>query len=451
MKKLNCPDKFCRPEKKFSPAGVCFLFASILAAALAAVLFTCFFFPFFTAGCYASPINAGLSLKNISVSGNGGSYLIWFKFNGKPGNAVKKVGLNDYGLGIVFRHAKSGINSKFIKLDGRLFKAVELLPYKNSGLNAIIYFHKNIKISKKDTYATFYGDYFIVKVRHAFADDLFKNVGKKFSAAAAAGLKRRIASKTAGPGPRPAKSVKNAPEPARKGAPFISRKAPKLNLGFEIIKTAFYLILVIGLIYGIYFFMEKFKNRVSPKEKLNNLKIVSSINLGNKKSILLIEVNREFFLVGVSPSNIQVIGRIENKNNAEGVLLRAAGESGAALDAGAFADGVESGSAVPFNHNRPSAAAKFYGKFADVLREQVDAGADARTYDGAGFNGLNEPSQRIKAEQARDAANISGKTDIFKIKNISEAKLKNKTDNVFFDIEERLKGLMESNGVSKKF
>ena len=41
-------------------------------------------------------------------------------------------------------------------------------------------------------------------------------------------------------------------------------------------------------------------------------------------------------------------------------------------------------------------------------------------------------------------------TESFKVKNINEAKFKSKADNVFFDIEERLKGLMESDVKSKK-
>ncbi|MCL4427366.1 MAG: flagellar biosynthetic protein FliO, partial [Deltaproteobacteria bacterium] len=198
--------------------------------------------------------------------------------------------------------------------------------------------------------------------------------------------------------------------------------------------------LIIGLIYGAYFLMNKLKNRISVKEKPNNLKIVSSINLGNKKSILLIEVNKEFFLVGVSQSNIQVIGQLK------GTFYKVAGGTGGInADAGIDTDTYEilktgaerSNVSAPagdaaLTSPSPSVTAKSYGKFADAMREQVNNGGGE----------INEPYRKIKAEQY---------ADINKIKNINEAKFKNKADNVFFDIEERLKGLMESNGNSKKF
>ena len=377
----------------------------------AAVFVSALFLGIFPNVCRAGSADGDLLLKNIYVSKskNTGSYLIWFKFNRKPESIVKKLGLKGYSLELVFKNAQSGISPKFIKFhNSRLFKAVEIIPVENSGLNAIIYFHKNIKITQKDTYATFYGSYFIIKINHTFSGDLFKNVGKEFPA-----QKNKIkqAAKTV-KSPAPSADASAGQTEASKNNPaggrsFLAKHAPKLNMGFEAVKTTVYLALIIGLIYGVYFLMNKFKNRVSVKEKLNNLKIVSSINLGNKKSILLIEVNKEFFLVGVSQSNIQVIGHLKG-------------------DAGNVKDALYGDAALA----SPSPAIKSYGKFADAMREQVNSG------------GTGEPYHKIKAEQY---------ADINKIKNINEAKFKNKADNVFFDIEERLKGLMESNGSSKKF
>jgi len=414
-------------------------------------LISAFFSGIFPNVCYGGPEQGNLRLKTVYVSKskNSDSYLIWFKFNQKPENIVKKLGLKGYSLELVFKNAQYGISPKFIKFNNsRLFKAVEIIPDKNSGLNAVVYFHKNIKIAQKDTFATFYGSYFIIKINHAFPENLFKNVGKESPARknkikqAAETVGRAVpAAASAAPGGRIKVSKNNIPGG---GAPsFLSKHAPKLNMGFEAVKTVVYLALIIGLIYGVYFLMNKFKNRVSVKEKLNNLKIVSTINLGNKKSILLIEVNKEFFLVGVSQSNIQVIGRLTgNAGNAKDALYNIAG-------GGAAAAGINANPDIDINTNTyaeaafasPSPAIKSYGKFADAMREQVNNAAE-----GA----VNEPYRKIRAEQYTDT-NAAGKPDIFKVKNINEAKFKNKADNVFFDIEERLKGLMESNGNSKKF
>ncbi len=406
-------------------------FSAILISALFAVVFPNV--------CRAGSADGNLTLKNIYVSKskNADSYLIWFKFNRKPESIVKKLGLKGYSLELAFKNAQSGMGAKFIKFhNSRLFKAVEIMPAENSELSAVIYFHKNIKIAQKDTYATFYGRYFIIKIDHAFSGDLFKNVGKELPAQKNT-IKQAVKTSEQPARPAGASAVSaGSPEPPKNntlgGSPFFAKRRPKLNMGFEAVKTAVYLALIIGLIYGAYFLMNKLKNRISVKEKPNNLKIVSSINLGNKKSILLIEVNKEFFLVGVSQSNIQVIGQLQ------GAFYKAAGADTAPNTYEISKTGAEKSNAslsagdTAFASPSPSAPAKSYGKFADAMREQVNNGG----------GGINEPYRKIKAEQY---------ADINKIKNINEAKFKNKADNVFFDIEERLKGLMESNGNSKKF
>ncbi|MHB8231579.1 MAG: FliO/MopB family protein [bacterium] len=424
-----------------------------------ALFFTAFFYGIFPNICYGGSAYGNLLLKTVRVSKskNSDSYLIWFKFNKKPEGIIRKLGLNGYSLELAFKNAQSGIGSKFIRFHNRLFKAVEIMPVKNSGLNAVIYFHKNIKITQKDTYATFYGSYFIIKIHHVFQEDLFKNVGKKSPALAA------VSPAKSNFGHNNVNQQKNKIKQAAlsAGSPDFLKTALKtpadnepLNMGFEVVKTAVYLSLIIGLIYAVYFLMNKFKNRVSVKEKLNNLKIVSSINLGNKKSILLIEVNKEFFLVGASQSNIQVIGHLKgNAGNAENAPSKAAADA----DAGAYADtnadantyAISEAGAYLRNAKAPAGDAAFqqspspairpYGKFADAMREQVSS------YAGESVSAL-----KIKAGQPQ-YADIASKPDTFKVKNINEAKFKGKADNVFFDIEERLKGLMESNGNNKKF
>ncbi|MHB1697321.1 MAG: FliO/MopB family protein [bacterium] len=429
-----------KSDKKFK--AIIKFYSFIFTAAFVSVFFSCIFSNI----SYGALTNENLSLKNIYVSKNKDSYLIWFKFNQKPEGIIKKFGLNGYSIELTFKNAQSGIGSKFIKFhNNRLFKAVEIMPVNNSGLNAVIYFHKNIKINKKDAYATFYENYFIVKINHAFSEDLFKNIGKKSSAPAAT-LQIKSNFNNAKPQKNKISSLKTASKTSGNNAPFLLKHTPKLNMSFEIIKTAVYLSLIIGLIYAVYFLMNKFKNRVSVKEKLNNLKIVSSISLGNKKSILLIEVNREFFLVGVSQSNIQVIGHFKDKTvDAENALSKFAADTGgiggdinantyAIPEAGAYRSNISMPAGDAAFQQNPSPAIKSYGKFADAMREQV-----------GNYGDVNEPARKIRAGQPQDT-NIAAQPDIFKVKNINQAKFKSKADNVFFDIEERLKGLMESNG-----
>ena len=421
----------------------------------------------FPALCKSASAENNLNLSGVSVSESkqNYSYFIWFKFNGTPKNknVLKSMIYKKYGIEAVFHNINSGMpagKSMFINFkNNRLFKAAEIISDGNSGLDAVVYFKKNIKIAQKEVFASFYRNYFVIKAVHKFPANIFKNVGKKQTVLANKTETGYIHKS------KPKDSVKSSDEfSANASAPAkhlnLKKSALKsragLNMGIEAIKTAVYLALIIGMIYGIYFFMNKFKKRVSAKEKINSLKIMSSINLGNKKSILLIEVNKEFFLVGVSPSNIQVIGRLKGdaneQNSALYDYLGSSGEVAAKEIKGAKeikvkasqefnpetyaesqshlndgSDSAETGNAgnIPFISSSP--AVKTYGRFADVMREKV--------------GGRSDRSDNTQEE----LPDKSGK-----VKNINEAKFKNKADNIFFDIEERLKGLMESDVKSKK-
>ncbi|MDA8053100.1 MAG: flagellar biosynthetic protein FliO [Deltaproteobacteria bacterium] len=368
--------------------------------------------------------NKNLYLKNISVSKSAGSYFIWFKFNGKEGNFIPKYVLNNYSLELTFQNTYPAIGSKFIKFKNRLFRGIELIPLKNLSLNAIIYFNKGILIDKKDIKGSSYKDYFVIKISHKFASSLFKNIGKK-PVSPALLIKPPAVN---------INNINNAP----KNMPFSlnegSKNSGNLNVGFEVIKTVIYLTLVLGLIYAVYFLLLKFKGRIAVKKNVNNLKIVSSLNLGNKKSVFLIEVGSELFLVGVSPSNIQVIGHIKdlNHNSASNDAPQAHPEGG---KAGPHANSGEGGrDTTAVYQGGLSSRPQSSDNFAKVLKNQVDSKESLNLNPNIKFD--------------------PGKLDMegnYKIKNISEARFKNKADNVFFDIEEKLKGLIENNGNIKKF
>ncbi len=368
--------------------------------------------------------NKNLYLKNISVSKSAGSYFIWFKFNGKEGNFIPKYVLNNYSLELTFQNTYPAIGSKFIKFKNRLFRGIELIPLKNLSLNAVIYFNKGILIDKKDIKGSSYKDYFVIKISHKFASSLFKNIGKK-PVSPALLIKPPAVN---------INNINNAP----KNMPFSlnegSKNSGNLNVGFEVIKTVIYLTLVLGLIYAVYFLLLKFKGRIAVKKNVNNLKIVSSLNLGNKKSVFLIEVGSELFLVGVSPSNIQVIGHIKdlNHNSASNDAPQAHPEGG---KAGPHANSGEGGrDTTAVYQGGLSSRPQSSDNFAKVLKNQVDSKESLNLNPNIKFD--------------------PGKLDMegnYKIKNISEARFKNKADNVFFDIEEKLKGLIENNGNIKKF
>lgn len=371
-------------------------------------------------GCvrFAHAADAGknLYLKNISVSKKADSYFIWFEFNGKPGSFIPKYSLNNNSLKLSFSNTYIMTDSKFIKFNNKLFGGIELTSLKNLHLNAIVFFNKGVKINKKDIRGSFYGNYFIISIAHKFIGVVSKNTVKK---SAVLGLSKGSRTFTANP---------------------ISKNKDNFNAGFEVGKTVLYLLLILGLIYAIYFLLLKFKGKVAIKKGLNNLKIVSSLNLGNKKSILLIEVNGELFLVGVYNTGIQVIGHIEDLKSKS-------------LDIGD-------------NKNYDSEKPTFGGRSGN---ESVEPYVSARKadIDSGVMSGLGQKLSGGFAKVLKNRINSKERTDAdagtqsdfnkqsmengYKIKNISESRFKNKADNVFFDIEERLKGLMENDGNIKKF
>ncbi len=367
------------------------------------------------AGCikftYAVGTSKNLYLENISVSKKGDSYFIWFKFNGKPNSIIPKYSLNNYSLKLAFRNTYILSGSKFIKFNNRLFRGIELTSLKNLNLNAIVFFNKGVKISMSDVRSSFYGNYFIISISHKFATGFFKNVGKKLVASSFSKRARPLSLK-----------------PAFKGK-------DNFNAGLEVVKTVLYLALILGLIYVIYFFLLKFKGKITTKKDLNNLKIVSSLNLGNKKSILLIEVNGELFLVGVYSSGIQVIGHIEDLKSKS---LDAEDNKTSEYKDISFGGRSSNEISEPYTSTRNIGAdksamsglgQKLSGGFAKVLKNRINAkeGVDVNIGAQSDFN-------------KHDMENT------YKVKNISESRFKNKADNVFFDIEERLKGLIENDG-----
>lgn len=369
--------------------------------------------------------NKNLYLKNISVSKSADSYFIWFKFNGKEGNFTPKYILNNYSLELTFKNTYPAIDSKFIKFKNRLFRGIELIPLKNLNLNAIIYFNKGISVNKKDIKGSFYKDYFVIKIFHKFAGSLFKNIGKEpVSPASPVKLKPPAVN---------INNINNAPKNTAFSLNAGSKNSGNLNVGFEVVKTVVYLALVLGLIYVIYFLLLKFKGRVAVKKNVNNLKIISSLNLGNKKSVFLIEVNSELFLVGVSQSNIQVIGHIKDLNHgsAAGNISQTHPEGG---ETAPPFTGFNRGGRDQIYPDVPPGQPPSYGNFAKVLKNQVDS----------------KESLNLNTNIKSDTGKLDREGN-YKIKNISEARFKNKADNVFFDIEEKLKGLIENDGNIKKF
>ncbi len=518
--------------------------------------------------CYAAgKIPPNFLLQKILVTKNdNGKYLIWLKFN----NAAKQLNpgykLYNYGFKLKFPNAGFHFKSKFLKYsDNPLISGIELIHGAKRSADVMVYFKKGIKINKKRLENSFYGDYYIIKVNSSFAGNIFQNVGKKTPQLSKLTLlknsfkniKKPLKDKTF-----PNKTVpfnkksERYAKAAQTGQAERTNKTNKIvqtmlnkqptamnfNFGFEIIKTIFSLLLVLGFIYAIYYLLTKFKGKMSNiKKNKNNIRIISSVNIGFKKSLILASVNNQLFLIGVSPTNMQVIGHIRDDENNIG-SENDAGENDAASPLKDMMTGIINHKSVNYSKNADKSpdlsnndndddnnedddddvalavgknnVGRFLNKkdahasrnsFSSFLKQHIGAlskdksknekpdpsqsepeidrqsrqpafkdrtpgkkSAAPSSYSYSGFlnnnNNNNNTNNNNGSNRNGSSINLNNnENDIdnyynnnndndkgeesseYKIRNISEARIKNKADNVFFDIENKIKGLMESN------
>ena len=563
------------------------------------VLLPLFFITGMLAGtCYASGnVSPNSLLQRILVTkNNNGKYLIWLKFN----NAAKRLNPNyklyNYGFKLKFPYTGFHFKSKFLKYSNNpLISGIELMRGAKHSADVMVYFKKGIKINQKRLESSFYENYYIIKINRSFAGNIFQNIGKKAPQLSKLALlknsfkniKKPLKAKTAlnktalnkiAPFNKNAERHDKAAPTAQTAQPERTNKtniigktmlnkqpaAMNFNFGFEIIKTILSLLFVLGFIYAIYYLLTKFKGKISnTKKNKNNIRIISSVNIGFKKSLILASVNNQLFLIGVSPTNMQVIGHIKDDENNIG-SENDTSEDSIAAPIKNMMTGMINNKSVNYSRNFGSSsglrnndnnyndnnddnddnndnndngdiddiqdiavskgnAGKFLNKkdtpasrnsFSSFLKQHISAlskdknknkdnknseasqftpelnrreafenrtpnkksGAPS-TYSYSGFlnnnnkNNRNNVNDNINANGGYDGYDGYGgnvgnnknddysfnyndsnndkdkakESSEYKIRNISEARSKNKADNVFFDIENKIKGLMESN------
>lgn len=413
--------------------------------------------------CYAAgKIPSNFLIQKILVTkNNNGKYFLWLKFNN---DIVKKINpqykLYNYGFQLKFPNTGFHFKSKFLKYNNHLISGIELIHGKKNKTNVTIYFKKGIKVNQKDIEESIYKDYYIIKINHNFADNIFKNIGKKTSSADKLALLKNSFKKINKNGnnlDNKKAGLKNKLNPLSniKNNKKILNKQPvkmNFNFGFEIIKTIFSLLLVLGFIYAIYYLLTKFKGKISNiKKNQNSIRILSSVNIGFKKSLILASVNNQLFLIGVSPASMQVIGHIKdiddddnniNANNADALndALNINDKNNARIYNNNM-DKSDDEKNIAINNNISNDNGNNY-KDEDIYKNDFGAKNNFNTFLKQHIGALS--NDKSKNEDGLPPADVSSEEPYeYKIRNISEARIKNKADNVFFDIEKKIKGLME--------
>ncbi len=81
-----------------------------------------------------------------------------------------------------------------------------------------------------------------------------------------------------------------------------------MNYGWEIVKIIFYLLLVLGLIYLVIYFLRKTLTKTG---KGRYIKVIEQIYLSPKQSLVLIMINDVVLLLSNSNEQIRVLNRWE--------------------------------------------------------------------------------------------------------------------------------------------
>jgi flagellar protein FliO/FliZ len=146
------------------------------------------------------------------------------------------------------------------------------------------------------------------------------------------------------PGPAPADSVPAAaaeqpaapaattPAPAQR-PPQVVMPTPSAPATGSLLQTILALMLVLGLLLGLAWFMKRFGPRVMGASA--NVKLVGALNIGGRERIMVVEVGNQWIVVGASPGRVNALATMPRQEGAQedGATLAPHGTS-----AGSFGD-----------------------------------------------------------------------------------------------------------------
>ena len=82
--------------------------------------------------------------------------------------------------------------------------------------------------------------------------------------------------------------------------------------GLDVLWNLLIFLLVISLLVGTLFFLKKI-NPTFGKGDGKNIKLIDSYDIGSKQKIVLFEINGERLLIGIGPSQISLLSKIEKQ------------------------------------------------------------------------------------------------------------------------------------------
>ncbi len=83
-----------------------------------------------------------------------------------------------------------------------------------------------------------------------------------------------------------------------------------LNLYGELFKTIGMLFIVLGFFAVILYIVKKISMLKSGVGDKSGIKLISSFYLGNKEKLIIVQVEKERFLLGLTPGNISMLSKL---------------------------------------------------------------------------------------------------------------------------------------------
>ena len=108
--------------------------------------------------------------------------------------------------------------------------------------------------------------------------------------------------------------------------------APHVPATASLLQTILALVLVLGLLLGLAWFMKRFGPRAMGASA--NVKLVGALNIGGRERIMVVEVGKQWIVVGASPGRVNALATMPRQEGAEGQATLAQHTAGA----GSFGD-----------------------------------------------------------------------------------------------------------------
>lgn len=86
---------------------------------------------------------------------------------------------------------------------------------------------------------------------------------------------------------------------------------PQGNMGMASLKMGAALLLVIGVIFGLYYLSKRIRDSRFSLNKYSTMRVIGSLSLAPKRSIALVEVCGEWLVLGIGMESVTLLRRIE--------------------------------------------------------------------------------------------------------------------------------------------